>query len=357
MKLLRLTPALKATSSSYNQFSLGFKKAIEQTVGSLQKHQVQIDDNITVFHGDGSAYKLFKQIRKFINRNNYDVIHIHNSSTGIIFLFAIFPFKLKLLNKTIFTLHNSWNVFKPRNQFLNIILMLLSHKVCTCGKSSHESLPTILKYFIYKKTNAIINGFDHERIDRVSNKKSREIHFDESAKVKILYIGSLINIKNQIAFLEVLNLLDIEAEIIFLGEGINKKSLIEFSKKISNSIKISFKGLVSREIAIEHMLEADVYISLSKGEGLPIAALEAMYSGCFMILSKIPPHKEISPPTERCLYVDIENTQEIINSLKYVINNIEELKNKREVSKNYSISNFSVKKMLDDYQNVYDSLC
>ena len=26
------------------------------------------------------------------------------------------------------------------------------------------------------------------------------------------------------------------------------------------------------------MLEADVYISLSKGEGLPIAALEAMYS-------------------------------------------------------------------------------
>ena len=55
-------------------------------------------------------------------------------------------------------------------------------------------------------------------------------------------------------------------------------------------------------------------------------------------------------------YVDIENTEEIINSLNYVTNNIEELKNKREVSKNYSISNFSVKKMLDDYQNVYDSL-
>ena len=56
MKLLRLTPALKATSSSYNQFSLGFKNSIDQTVGSLHKHEVSIDENIRVFHGDGSPF-------------------------------------------------------------------------------------------------------------------------------------------------------------------------------------------------------------------------------------------------------------------------------------------------------------
>ena len=70
---------------------------------------------------------------------------------------------------------------------------------------------------------------------------------------------------------------------------------------MQDSIKIKFKGLVSRDLTIEHMLDADVCISLSKGEGLPIAVLEAMYSGCFMILSDIPPHKEVSPPQERCI--------------------------------------------------------
>ena len=78
-------------------------------------------------------------------------------------------------------------------------------------------------------------------------------------------------------------------------------------ENIPDSIKIAFKGLVTRDLAIEHMLEADVYISLSKGEGLPIAVLEAMYAGCFMILSTIPPHREVSPPSERCFFVDISN--------------------------------------------------
>ena len=356
MKLLRLTPALRATSSSYNQFSLGFKETIDQTIGSLHKHEVSIDEKITVFHGDGSALKMLKQIKRFIHQIEYDVIHIHNGVTGIIFILAIFPFKIGLLKKTVFTLHNSWNVLKTRNKFFNLIVMLLSSKVCTCGQSSQESLPRIIKYFIGHKSKAVVNGFDNERIERVASKKLNRAHFDVSSKIKIVYVGSLNNTKNQIAFLEVLDMTSIEAEVIFLGDGVNKKSLIDYSQKISNSVKIYFKGLVSRDLTIEHMLEADVYISLSKGEGLPIAALEAMYAGCFMILSTIPPHKEVSPPSERCLFVDIANKEEIINSLNYLTNNIDKLKNAREISKDYAVDNFSIHNMLEGYKKVYSSL-
>lgn len=356
MKLLRLTPALKATSSSYNQFSLGFKETLDQTIGSLHEHEVLIDKKIKVFHGDGSSLKMFKQIKRYVNRIEYDVIHIHNGVTGLIFIFAIFPFKLGLLKKTVFTLHNSWNVLKTRNQILNFIVMLLSSKVCTCGLSSQESLPTIINYFIGKKTKAIVNGFDNERIDRVENNKLHGVHFDPSSKIKIVYVGALNNTKNQIALLEALNTTSLEAEVIFLGDGVNKQNLIDYSRNISNSTKIYFKGLVSRDLTIEHMLEADVCISLSKGEGLPIAILEAMYSGCFMVLSTIPPHKEVSPPSNRCFFVDIDNRDEIINSLDYVKQNIEKLKNEREISKDYSVSNFGVNNMLESYKQVYDSL-
>ena len=44
MKLLRLTPALKATSAPYNQFSLGLKDTIEQTIFSFHSYEdIKID--------------------------------------------------------------------------------------------------------------------------------------------------------------------------------------------------------------------------------------------------------------------------------------------------------------------------
>ena len=356
MKLLRLTPTLKATTTAYNQFSLGFKDKIIQTVGSLEKDEVPIDEKITIFHGNGNVFELFKLIKRNINKVDYDVVHIHNSITGIIFILAIFPFKLGLLKKTVFTIHNSWNVFKTRNQFLNIIVMLFSCKVCTCGKSSQDSLPKIIKFFFNKKIKAITNGFDNRRIDKVASNNVEVSHFDLNSKVKIVYVGSLTDTKNQIALLKVLNSSNIEAEIIFLGDGVNKQSLIDYSKKVVSSIKISFKGCLPRNTAIEHMLEADVFISLSKGEGLPIAVLEAMYCGCFLILSSIPPHKEVSPPSDRCIYVDKDNEEEIINSLNYVAKEIYKLKDQRDMSKKHSIERFGLNNMLEGYMDVYKSV-
>ena len=63
MKLLRITPTLKSTTTAYNQFSLGFKDEIAQTICSLQKDEIPIDKKITVFHGDGSVFKFLKNER------------------------------------------------------------------------------------------------------------------------------------------------------------------------------------------------------------------------------------------------------------------------------------------------------
>jgi len=356
MKLLRLTPTLKSTTTAYNQFSLGFKDEIQQTIGSLNKDEIPVDKKVTVFHGNGSVLKFFKLIKKNINNVDFDVVHIHNSITGVIFILATFPFKLSLLKKTIFTLHNSWGVFKTRNQFLNIIVMSLSRKVITCGESSQQSLPKIINYLFGNKTQAITNGFNNRRIDKVAGNKFPKPHFNVNSRIKIVYVGALTNIKNQIALLKVLNSVDIQAEIIFLGDGINKQSLIDFSKTITSSIKISFKGCVSRNETIEHMLQADVFISLSKGEGLPIAVLEAMYCGCFLILSTIPPHKEVRPPSNRCMFVDADNKKQIIKSLNYVANKLETLRDQRDVSINHSIENFGLDNMLKGYMEVYKSL-
>ena len=357
MKLLRLTPALKSSSSSYNQFSLGFKDSIDQTIVSLPKHQVSIDKKIKVFHGNGSILKMCKVLKELVAKNNYDIVHIHNGFTGIIFLLSIFPFRLGLLKKTVFTLHNSWQVIKLRNQILNFFIMLLCKRIITCGVSSHESIPKLINFFISKKTIAIVNGFNHQRIDNIKNKKLDKNQFYNKAKIKIVYAGAFNNTKNQMALLESLKKNQIDAEIVFLGDGTNKKLSMDYSRLIPDPTIVTFKGLISRDAAIEHMLQADIFISLSKGEGMPIAVLEAMYAGCFMILSKIPPHIEVAPPSERCLFVDHTRIDEIVNSLNHIRDNIKEIRSGRNLSKEHSINNFSLQNMLEKYKKVYDSLC
>ena len=356
MKLLRLANTVNSTSAPYNQFSLGLKQTIDQTFCSLFEHDILIDREIKGFHGNGSILRMIIIIKKLINHNNYDVIHIHSGLTGIIFMIAAFPFKLHLFNKVVFTLHNSWNVLKLRNQILNFFVMLASKKICTCGISSRDSLPSLITLFVGKKTEAIVNGFDHARIDRVENNSLDVSHFENDSKVKIVCVGALNKTKNQIALLEALKVSNVEGEVIFLGDGVNRENLTNFSKNISNSLSINFKGRVSRDLAIEHMLEADVSISLSNGEGLPIAVLESMYAGCFTILSSIPPHKEISPPSQRNLFVNTSNKLEIINSLNYLKDNIQKIQAGRADSKDYSITYFSVNNMLRGYKRVYNSI-
>ena len=354
MNLLRLATTLNSTSAPYNQFFLGFKTKIDQTYCSLLNNE--IDDGIKSYNGSGSIFKTIKLVKDLISKNDYSVVHIHSGIMGVIFIISIFPFKMNLLKKTVFTLHNCWNVINTRNQILNLVIMLFSKKICTCSLSSKKSIPWLINLFTERKVSAVVNGFNHIRIDEVARNIDNTNHFSKDSKIKILCVGALNDTKNQITLLQILQNMRIEAEFIFLGDGINKKTLSNYAKNFISHNKILFKGRVSRNIAIEHMLEADVSISLSKGEGLPIAVLETMYAGCFQILSNITPHKEISPPTERCIFVDIKNKLEIINSLFFIKDNISSIRSQRLISKEYSINSFSLENMLKEYMNVYDFL-
>ena len=97
MRLLRLATTLNSTSAPrrYNQFALGFKESIDQTFFSLLEHNIVIDKRIKAFHSNGSVLKMFKLVNELISKNKYDVIHIHSGLfTGLVFIFALFPFRL-----------------------------------------------------------------------------------------------------------------------------------------------------------------------------------------------------------------------------------------------------------------------
>jgi glycosyltransferase involved in cell wall biosynthesis len=58
--------------------------------------------------------------------------------------------------------------------------------------------------------------------------------------------------------------------------------------------KVQLTGMVARDKVFEYFTRADLFVSASWGEGLPVAVMEAMACGCPVVLSNIPPHREIA---------------------------------------------------------------
>ena len=106
-------------------------------------------------------------------------------------------------------------------------------------------LPWYVSYWLGSKIVCIENGFNCKRIDQVRSAMNSHYHYLNTEKRKVVYIGSLTNIKNQEAFLDTLN--DIKTDLeVFLGDGVNNL-LYYKAKLIHPRHKIIFKGSVSRE--------------------------------------------------------------------------------------------------------------
>jgi glycosyltransferase involved in cell wall biosynthesis len=52
--------------------------------------------------------------------------------------------------------------------------------------------------------------------------------------------------------------------------------------------------MIDRDSVFGYFGQADLFVSASLGEGLPVAVLEAMACRCPVVLSDIPPHREIA---------------------------------------------------------------
>lgn len=109
---------------------------------------------------------------------------------------------------------------------------------------------------------------------------------DCNSKLRIVTVSPLIARKNVDIILSAVSSLESDAELMVVGGGVEFDSLR--NKASSN---VSFSGEVSN--VVEYLNSADVYVSASSSEGLPNSVLEALSCGLPVLLSDIPPHREI----------------------------------------------------------------
>ena len=142
--------------------------------------------------------------------------------------------------------------------------------------------------------HVVQNAVDLDRIDRIA-KFEQTPHSDQFT---IATVG-LIKMKNPLTVLEAFReCRDQACRLVYIGEGNLRPVIAEEVEKSGLQKQVKMTGLIERDSVFEYFMQADLFVSTSWGEGLPVAVLEAMACRRPVVLSDIPPHREIAEGTD-----------------------------------------------------------
>jgi glycosyltransferase involved in cell wall biosynthesis len=172
----------------------------------------------------------------------------------------------------------------------------------------------------------IPNGVDFQKFNNYvpSKRLLREKYHIPNDKIVILHVGTLNKLKNHIIVLKALAYMDkdLRNKLLYfvVGDGEEKKHLLDFVKKMNLESYVLFIGRVINENIQDMFNMSDFFILSSTSEGFPLVFLEAMSAGLPIItfsdldgVSDIYHHDSMELITER-------STAAIVRSINNAIN-------------------------------------
>ena len=215
-----------------------------------------------------ALWELYTILKKI---DNIDIIHLHSSKAG--FLGRIVSFLLDKSKKTIYTPHAISFLrldvsSKKRKIFIWMekFASFFGGKIVACSQSEKEAI----EEQGIKNVNFINNGIRPLQIEKKVN---------TSDKITIISVGRLSIQKNPKLFNDIALEFKDKSNIQFIwcGDGELKSEL--------TSPNIKCTGWIERKELENYLASADIYLSTSLWEGLPLSVLEAMSIGLPVVLS------------------------------------------------------------------------
>jgi glycosyltransferase involved in cell wall biosynthesis len=293
LSILRIILAIRETSAPYNQFSLPWADKHDTTLCTYFASEITPPKTITLFEGNGSLTGFLRVLKSALDAKAYDVIHVHSPHLALLFLMATLFSYRKYFSSTVITVHDSYPNYKWRNRFMFMPVFACFQRVVCCSRASYESFPAFYKWLAGNRLCVVQNSLDLARVDRIAATRRQQRR--QTSGFTIVAISRLVEIKNPFLVLTAFQESSDQTDrLVYIGDGPLRDALITKRKEAGLKDQVEFTGLIPREQVFEHLLNADLFISTSRGEGLPVSVLEAMACRCPVLLSDIRPHREIA---------------------------------------------------------------
>ena len=379
--IIRFVNVLGASSAAFEQFSLyraehqlgegqylvsWHRPANGKVVDYVEKDSEKalaregfVPQKLRVYAADGSLLKHVRNVRALLQRlreaKRKTVVHLHSPTGGA--LFQVLKVLGLVSAPTVYTVHNVFPRFTLRNKILTIFNCLMADEVAFCGLASERSHPAWLRGILGKKARSVQNGANFERVMEVSRRMESEPK-QSSGRFELVNVARMIEVKQQSSLLKLLAALPQHFHLTIVGGGELDGALRQEAVSLGLSERVTFTGIVPRDVAIEKMGRADLFVSPSTFEGLPIAVLEAMAMARPVLLSNIGPHQELCEfgcdPRQLISGWDLDVWKERVMALAQMSS--EELACLGASNRDCIAGTFTLQKMHAGYTRLYDAL-
>ncbi len=303
LRLLHLAFTLDETSEVLNEHALGGRDRYDLAICSFNPPDLAYDPGLRIHAGDGTIKGFVAVLLRALRTERPDVVHSHSAHVGA--LAQIFgPFaRVGYRRRSVHTVHTSFPNIKPRNRLLTAVVFGGAARIIGCSRASRDSFPAAWRRVAGRRLSWIANGVDLSRIDAVL--AARPPAADRPASpLQLVSVGRLMAIKgHHVAVDAVAQCRDVSLRIV--GTGVSATDLAARIERLDVADRVALVGGIARDEVYGTMAGADLFVSMSTVEGLPMAALEALGCGCPAILSDIPPHRELANGSEAVTLVPV----------------------------------------------------
>lgn len=293
LRILHVVLSIGETNATYNEHCLPWAEKRDISICTFYKSPITPPPTITFFEGDNSIPGFIRTLKLAMDSKEFDIIHAHTPHVAFLYLITSQFARRYSSTPSVVTVHDSYPNYKMRNRLMFLPVFAGFQRIVCCSKSSYQSFPRIYKTLAGDRLFIVQNGLDIDRVDRIAEKQGKS-SFHEG-NFSIIAISRLVDIKNPHILISAFQQsADQTSNLVYIGDGPLRASLLKQGSENGHGKQIELTGLIPREKVFEYLLKADLFISTSRGEGLPIAVLEAMACCSPVILSDIPPHREIA---------------------------------------------------------------
>ncbi len=249
------------------------------TIDFVKEEIKKIDANLYLINNrTNNPFLYIKNLRKIIEKNHYDIVHVHGNSATM--YFDIHAARLAGVPVRIAHTHSSSCKSRIVHEMLKPLLKRELTHAFACSDLAG-------KFVFNDNFDIVYNGVDIEKF--LYNSKVRAEYREKlglTDNFVLGHIGYFSDVKNHDFLIDVFNevyKLNPKARLLLIGDGGNLKPIIQ--EKVKSFCLEKFVLFLGKRNDVNMLMQAlDVFLLPSKYEGLPVSLVEAQCSGlhCFI---------------------------------------------------------------------------